>query len=177
MTGRRAAIRYAKALLQYATESKTVFNDMQTVLETLEGSKELRTALKSPIVKTQDKKAALLEIFSAQSKETKELFNVLADNERMDILGAIAGSYIDLYNDQQGVKVATVTTAVPLSSELEKKVLAKVEEVTGSKQVTLRNNVDESIIGGFILRIGDTQYNASISNQLSNLKREFNKSL
>lgn len=180
MTGTRAAVRYAKALLQITTSdntSKKVFEDMQVILNTLEDSKELRNVLKSPIVKTEDKQAALLEIFKGQSKAAKDLIKVLAQNERMALLGSVASSYISLYNEQQGIKVATVTTAVPLSSELEKKVLAKVEEITGSKSVSLKNIVDESIMGGFILRIDDTQYNASIANQLSNLKREFSKSL
>lgn len=180
MKGTRAAVRYAKALLQQAdstASAKEVFADMQSIQETLEASKELRTALKSPIIKTEDKKAALLEIFKGQSKDTKGLINVLAHNERTDILGAVAASFISLYNEQQGIKVATVTTAVPLSPELEKKVLAKVEDLTGSKQVSLQNMVDESIMGGFILRIDDTQYNASIANQLGNIKREFSKRL
>ncbi|RZK18328.1 MAG: F0F1 ATP synthase subunit delta, partial [Flavobacterium sp.] len=68
-------------------------------------------------------------------------------------------------------EVAEVTTAVPLTGDLEAKVLAKVKEFT-TKTVTLHNIVDESIIGGFILRIGDKQFNASIVNSLQVLKRE-----
>jgi F-type H+-transporting ATPase subunit delta len=69
-------------------------------------------------------------------------------------------------------EVATVTTAVPLTKELEAKVLAKVKELTGN-DVSLENKIDENIIGGFILRVGDLQYNASIANKLNTLKREF----
>ena len=50
--------------------------------------------------------------------------------------------------------------------------LAKVKELTG-KNVTLKNIIDETVLGGFILRVGDLQYDASISNQLNTLKREF----
>ena len=64
-----------------------------------------------------------------------------------------------------------VTTAVPLSSALEKIVLAKAKELSKA-EISLTNNVDPSIVGGFILRIGDLQYNASVSNQLEHLKRE-----
>lgn len=180
MTGTRAAVRYAKALLQHSASTQSsarIFEDMESIVQTLEGSKDLRIALKSPIVKTQDKKAALLEIFKGQSKEANDLIEVLTENERTSLLGAVATSYMQLYNNQQGIKVATVTTAVPLSSDLEKKMLAKVEEITGSKKVSLNNIIDESIIGGFVLRIDDTQYNASTANQLSNIKREFSKSL
>ena len=77
----------------------------------------------------------------------------------------------------KGLQAATVITAVAITPELETKVLAKVTELTGSTQVDLENIVDESIIGGFVLRVGDTQYNASIASQLGKLKREFSNSL
>ena len=64
-----------------------------------------------------------------------------------------------------------------MTPEIEAKVLSKVKQMTGSENVTINNTIDESIIGGFILRVGDLQYNASIANQLGNLKREFSKSL
>ena len=76
----------------------------------------------------------------------------------------------------KGEEVAYVTTAVPLTSDLEKKILETVTKATGSK-VTLENKIDESIIGGFVLRVGDTQYDASIANKLNGLKREFTNSL
>lgn len=176
----KAAIRYAKAVLQQASDTNVaqeVFDDMQSVYATIEGSKELRSVLKSPVVKLNDKKEALLKIFTEESSTTKSLIDVLITNKRIDQLGNVALSYIDLYNELKGVKVAKVTTAVALTSELEEKVLEKIKELTGSTFVTLENEIDPSIIGGFILRVGDLQYNASIANQLDNIKREFSKSL
>tara|TARA_R110002072_G_scaffold22615_1_gene79435 strand:+ start:273356 stop:273895 length:540 start_codon:yes stop_codon:yes gene_type:complete len=176
----KAAIRYAKAVLQQANDASitnVVFGDMKSVYATIEGSKELRIVLNSPVIKPEDKKEALLKIFSGQSDTTKGLIQVLTENKRIDILGGVAKSYIDLYNEAEGVKVAYVTTAVPLSEALEQQVLAKVKEMTGSSNVTIENSIDESIIGGFILRVGDLQYNASIANQFGNLKREFQKSI
>ena len=176
----KAAIRYAKAVLQQASDTNVaqeVFDDMQSVYATIEGSKELRSVLKSPVVKLNDKKEALLKIFTEESSTTKGLIDVLITNKRIDQLGNVALSYIDLYNESKGVKVAKVTTAVALTSELEEKVLEKIKELTGSTFVTLENEIDPSIIGGFILRVGDLQYNASIANQLDNIKREFSKSL
>ncbi|MBW2937221.1 ATP synthase F1 subunit delta [Aureisphaera sp. CAU 1614] len=180
MSGSKSGIRYAKAVLQQATEAgnaKEVFADMQDISTTLADSKELRVVLQSPVIKGEDKKEALLKIFNSQSKATHSLIEVLISNHRINQLGNVANAYTALYNDAKGVKSAKVTTAVPLSEALEKQVLAKVEELTGSKSVTLENEIDESIIGGFILRVGDLQYNASIANQLGNLKREFSKSL
>jgi F-type H+-transporting ATPase subunit delta len=180
MYGSRAAIRYAKAVLLEAgdaAKAKAVYTDMEIVKSTLAASKELRNVLKSPIYKNEDKKAALLQIFSDQTQSVRDLVNILAANQRTEILGAVADSYMELYNESQGIKVATVTTAVPLTSELKAQVLAKVESLTGTQTITLVQEVDEAIIGGFILRLGDLQYNASISNQFGNLKKEFNKSL
>ena len=176
----RAAIRYAKAILQKANENNTqavVFGDMQSVSTTIEDSRELQAVLQSPVIKANDKKQALLKIFSGQSEITHSLINVLVDNKRTSLLSNVAKSYIDLYNEEQGVKVATVITAIPLSSELESKVMEKVKELTGSEKVTLKNEIDPTIIGGFVLRVGDIQYNASIANQFGNLKREFSKSI
>jgi F-type H+-transporting ATPase subunit delta len=176
----KAAIRYAKAVLQQATEANVaeqVFDDMQSVSATLTGSKELRSVLNSPVIKAEDKKEALLKIFVDESAITKGLIHVLVENKRVAQFGNVASSYIDLYNESKGVKVAKVTTAVALTPGLEEKVLAKVKELTGSTSVTLENDIDASIIGGFILRVGDLQYNASIANQLGNIKREFSKSL
>ncbi len=176
MKASKAAIRYAKAALYLANETDTadvVFGDMQSVEATLKGSKELRVVLQSPVVKAEDKKAALHAIFSEQTGSTINLINVLSDNKRIGLLADVASSYIHLYNEAKGVKVAQVTTAVSLTSEIENRVLAKVKELTGSSSVTLENIVDESIIGGFILRVGDLQYNASIANNLNKLKREF----
>ena len=100
------------------------------------------------------------------------LFEVLIANKRIGILGEVAERYNVLYDVLNEKEKATVTTAIPMTSELEIKVLAKVKELT-NKGVELENIVDESILGGFILRIGDKQYNASIANQLNKLKREF----
>ena len=176
----RAAIRYAKAVLDQANHAKiseVVFGDMKSIQQTLAGSKELRVVLQSPVVKAEDKKQALIKIFDKNSDVTKGLIQILSSNKRINLLGSVAGAYVDLYNNSKGVKVATVITAVAITPEIQATVLSKVKEMTGSENVTIDNTIDDSIIGGFILRVGDLQYNASIANQLGNLKREFSKSL
>lgn len=176
----RAAIRYAKAVLDLAKDNgsvEAVLNDMKSVKATIEGSKELRNALNSPVIKADDKRAVLRQVFTDGTKETLGLVDVLVDNSRANLLGGVANSFIAEYNKSNKIESATVTTAVALTPELETKVLAKVKELTGSTNVTLTNQIDESVIGGFVLRVGDTQYNASIASQLGKLKREFSNSL
>jgi F-type H+-transporting ATPase subunit delta len=96
----------------------------------------------------------------------------LLENNRIIILKAVAQKYIEQYNELNNIQVAVVTTAIPLESNLEAKIQDKIREITGNS-ATIKNIVDPSIIGGFILRIGDLQYNASVAKNLNNLKRQF----
>ena len=180
MAGTRAAIRYAKAILGLAEgdgKSDVVLQDMKDIVATVTQSKELRAMLQSPVVKGDDKKKVLKEVFKSAHTYTGELISILVANKRTALLNQVAQSYISLYNESKGVQTAKVISAVPLNSDLEAKVLAKVKTLTGSDRVQIENVIDETIIGGFILRVGDLQYNASIANQLGRLKREFSTSL
>ena len=175
MAGSRAAIRYAKAALSLASDQKAaeaVNNDMIGIANTIAESVELDQVLKSSVIKTEVKKAVLDKIFPGLNKISSDLFNVLITNKRIDILGDVAAKYTVLFDELSGKEVAQVTTAIPMTEDLEIKVLAKIKQLT-TKAVELENVVDESILGGFILRIGDKQYNASVANKLNRLKREF----
>ncbi|WP_346883514.1 ATP synthase F1 subunit delta [uncultured Algibacter sp.] len=175
MAGARAAIRYAKATLSLASDQNTadaVNDDMTLIANTIAESKDLKDAIISPVVTSSIKKSILLEVFKNANKTTLSLIDILIANNRVDILGDVASKFNTLYDQSKGIELATVTTAIALTPDLEKKVLAKAKELTG-KDVAVKNIIDESILGGFILRIGDVQYNASIANQLNKLKREF----
>ncbi|WP_372766430.1 ATP synthase F1 subunit delta [Lutibacter sp.] len=178
MNGSRAAIRYAKAILSFALEQQKeveVNNDMILVANTVNESKELQLLLNSPVLKAELKKSALKEVFAGKvTPLTIGLINLLIDNKRLPILGEVAIKYTVIYDSLKGIEVAKVTTAVALTEELNKQVLSKVIEITG-KQATIENIINPDIIGGFILRIGDIQYDASVSNKLQLLKRQFEK--
>jgi len=175
----RAAIRYAKATLYFAIEKKaadTVEKDMRSIASSISESKELQNLLGSPIVKGDAKKDALQKIFKESNEITKGLIGTLTANKRIALLQQVALKYMILHEQLKGKDVAFVTTAVPLTAALEKNLLGKVTKITGNK-VTIENKVDESIIGGFVLRIGDLQYDASVASKLNGLKREFTNSL
>lgn len=174
MASTRAAIRYAKAILDIAQDKgviQEVGADMQLIASTINSNQELQNFIESPTIGASNKESALLEVFASTNATTKSLFHLLFVNKRFGILEPIALEYKKLLDEVNNVETAEVTTAFPLTADLEAKVLAKVKEFT-TKTVTLHNIVDESIIGGFILRIGDKQYNASIANSLHVLKRE-----
>jgi len=170
----RAAIRYAKAVLSLAQDQKAtdkVQKDMQQIIGAVDTSAELKMLLNSPLIKSEVKLASLQEVFKGATDLTKNLFGTLVANKRVDLLDDVAKQYIVLFDQLNNTQVAKVTTAVPLDKAMSDKVLAKVKELTGN-DATLENVVDESIIGGFILRVGDMQYNASVAHKLTTLRRE-----
>jgi F-type H+-transporting ATPase subunit delta len=175
MAQSRAAIRYAKAALALANEQSSaskVNDDMKSIANAVANSKDLSDMLQSPVINLIAKKAALLQVFPDLNTLSAKLIDTLVDNKRINMLDAVAQKVNVLFDESQGTQIAKVTTAVPLTDELKVKVLAKVKELTG-KEAEIQSTVDESILGGFILRVGDIQYNASIANKLDKLKREF----
>lgn len=174
MSSTRAAIRYAKAILDMATSKSAaneVSQDMTLIATTIKGNLELSTFIQNPTIKVEVKESALLEVFASVNNVTKGLFHLLSENKRFEILESIAVEYNKLFDEANGVEVAKVTTAIAMTPELEAKVLAKIASFS-NKKITIENTVDASIIGGFIIRIGDKQYNASVANRLQVLKRE-----
>lgn len=176
MNDTRAALRYAKAILNLAKDSKSesaVNDDMLLILQTIEENKDLELMLNSPVIKSSGKINVLNALFSKKINNISlGLFHLLQDNKRLDLLKAIAKKYAIIYDFDKHILEAKVTTAVPITEELEKQVLQKIVELTGDK-ANLVNDVDPDILGGFILRVGDVQYDASIANHLSQLRKEF----
>ena len=176
MEGNRAALRYAKATLSLAKDknvTEEVNKDMSLIAKTIASSEDLQSVLKSSVINPNSKNAILYEVFAGINGVTTGVFDVLVEKNRLQILSLVAWNYNQLFNELNNIQIAKVTTAVPLTPALEAKIQAKVKELTGN-EAQIQNLVDESILGGFILRVGDLQYNASVASQLRNLKREFN---
>ncbi len=177
MKGTRVALRYAKSLLSLADERnilEQVKDDMLALASVCEENTDFRDMLKSPVVKSDRKAAILKQVFEKEVCELSMKFiNLVLEKRREAILGAIAKSFIDLYNDLKNIVKATVVTANAITEDTRNKVLSQLKLVAGDANILIEEQVDESIIGGFVLRIGDTEYNASIANKLQQLKREF----
>ena len=173
----RAAIRYAKALILESVENKNLekmFKDMQTVWQTFEENPDLRHLVESRVIKNSIKSSSLNLIFKQLGSLTKNLINVLEDNNRINLFETISYKFIELYKEHKGIQSAIVTTTVPLNKEIENQVLETISKLT-NKKTTLINKVDKSLIGGFVIRLGDIEYNASFKNKLKKIKQEFNK--
>jgi len=176
MKGTRAALRYAKAVLNLAKEKKlaeVVNVDLQLIVDTLETNNNLKVVLQNPVIKAGVKKIVLTKVFESKINGiTQGLLNLLIEKKRLNILEAVAKEYAIIFDFDMGIEVAKVTTAIPLTKKLENAILEKVKSLTG-KAVTIKNTINPDLIGGFILRIGDLQYDASITGKFNLLKREF----
>ena len=176
----RATIRYAKALLELSIEQNSLeesYNDMILLNKACSESKELSLLLKSPIVQI-DKKLKILEkiFISRLSKSSMMFINIITRKKRENLLSLICKSFIAQYKTFKKIETATITTASPLDEKLKEEVIKYIRK-HGENDVELTEIIDESIIGGAIIRLGDKQLDTSISNTISELKQKFNKNL
>ena len=176
----RAALRYAKSLFGLALEKNTLEQcrqDMQFIADTCANSRDLTLLLKSPIIKTDQKLSIFKEGFYYKISEVSVSFvNIITNKKRESLLEGIANSFITLYKAHKNIESATVTTAFPLDETLRKKVTDFIK-THGEKEVDLTEEVDEKIIGGAIIRMGDKQIDASVKKAITELKQTFSKNL
>ena len=176
----RVAIRYAKALLQFSIEQNSLegsYNDMILLDGVCSENKELSLLLKSPIVKTDHKQKIFDQIFTNKISKLSMMFiGIIIAKKRESLLEGIAQSFIDLYKQKNNIESATITTAVKISDELKTKVITYIKSQTNNK-VELKEVVNENLIGGAVIRMGDKQLDTSISTEISELRQTFNKNL
>ena len=170
----RAAIRYAKAIYDIAHEENSineVYKDMSFINELDCGSLDFKNLLSNSQINFQDKKKLILSLIKQSNALTEKLIDLLIHNKRVKIIGDIASSFIQLYNKNNNIKEATIITASPINNELESKILSMIN-IKDAKSVNLTNVVNPNIIGGFIIRFDGKEYNASVKQNLNNLKTE-----
>ncbi|AHJ95879.1 ATP synthase F1 subunit delta [Hymenobacter swuensis] len=179
MSELRVASRYAKSLLDLAQERgelEKVKQDMDLFSKTLNENRELRLLLRNPIVKHDKKLAILQAIFGGKvSVMTEKFFTIVTQHSRESALEFIGSEFLTQYNTLRGMQVAQVTTATPLDSPTRLQVVQLVRQQTGLQDVTLQEKVDASLIGGFVLRIGDKLIDDSVSYRLRKLRNDFSK--
>ena len=170
----RAAIRYARAIYEIADEEKLVeevYNDMIRISKLNRDSFDFKNLLSNSIINNIDKKNAILSLIEKNISITEKLLDLLIHNKRVAIISDIASSFIQLYNKHNNIKEAVVITASPIDKNLENQILSQIK-IPAAKSITLTNLVDSSIIGGFIIQYDGKEYNASIKQNLKNLKTE-----
>ncbi len=173
----KAVSRYVKSLLNLAVEKgvlEQVHEDMLAFDKVLSENRGLITTLRSPIIKHYKKKNILEALFRGRFNElTLSFFRIITEKNREGLLPQIAKEFHHAYNEHQGIGRASVVTAVPIDNELREQILAVAKKVVGKTKVELKEEVDPSIIGGFILNAGSQQIDSSIKHKLRILQLNF----
>ena len=167
------AYRYAKSLFDLSTEKKVVNevnNDMILFKKVCDENRQFLVVLGNPIVRHHTKLSILKKTFEKSVHPvTFSIFNVLTKKNRENLIYSIAEEFDKLYNQQLGIQKVTVTTVTTLTDTQRKAFIKLVTDSTG-KQVVLEEKINESLIGGYVLSIGDTQVDTSVRKRLNDLK-------
>jgi F-type H+-transporting ATPase subunit delta len=176
MKDSKVAKRYAKSLIDLAQEHKIaakVFEDMTLVADTCRKSKELSMVLQSPIININKKEAIVKQIFGNKTdKMTASFLDIIVRKRRENYLEQIAVEYISMYKSSLGISTAYIITAVPIDEKLRNEIMGLMKK-QGDGKVELVEQVKADLIGGFILRYGNVQLDASVSRKLKTLSKEF----
>lgn len=169
-------IRYAKSLIELAQEQNIVDAikaDMDTFIATVKASSELKAVLSNPIVPQQKKVQILDGVFGDKvNKATIGFFKLMVNKGRGDVLYVTAKEYINLYNTAKHITKATVVSAMPLSAANKQVINDELQKAIGGT-IQLNAKVDATLIGGFVLTVGDRQLDTSVQSALNKLKKDF----
>ena len=177
MKSTKVASRYAKALLELAVEQgrlDSVSGDMNFLLSASEESRDFELLISSPIVKA-DKKISIFEqVFDSFEDLSMMFIRLITRNGRENLLPAIASEFSAQVKNHKGIVPVTLKSVKPLNADTKSAIMAKLDTIiTGTPEVT--EEIDESLIGGFVVRMGDVQIDASVSSQLNNLKQRLTR--
>lgn len=170
------ASRYAKSLIDLAGEQKLVEpikNDMELFHKALRANPELKAVLANPIVSHSKKLKILDLVFTGKVNDvTLAFFKLMVNKSRGEVLYATADEYVNMYDIKNNIVHATVESAAPLSEDNRNTIIADVQAAIGGT-VKLKTKIDSSLIGGYVLTVGDRQIDASIANGLKKIQKDF----
>ena len=174
-----AAYRYARALTDVVTapgsavKPEDAVAQVRAVEQLVSASAELRTALMTPAIQPNHKRAVMRKLMDELpvSRVIGNLIFVIIDHRRVSLLPEIREAFEILMDERLGFVRADVTSAAPLGQEQAAQIQSELSRLEG-KQVRLRLSVDPSLLGGAAARIGSTVYDGSIRGQLQEMRRK-----
>ena len=172
----RIASPYAKSLLSLAQEKgilEQVQHDMSLFIQVCKENAQLVRIIKNPIINADKKEKILSTLFKGRFNDlTLSLFTIINRKNRTAYLYDIALEFEHQYKQAKGIQEAEVTSASPLTTDQKEAFAGMVAQISG-KKAELSEKIDESIIGGFVLKIEDRQVDESIKSKLEKLKSSF----
>jgi len=170
------AVRYSKALFTLAIEKdvlEKVYDDMKMIYEVCETENSFMQFLENPILAFSKKISIFENIFKTKVNYLSlQFLNLITTNKREQYLKTMAFEFISLYKAKHEIKTVTLTSVGTIDENLKNKIKDIVKNQFKA-EIELVENTDNDLIGGFVLRIDDEQYDASVVSQLENIKRKF----
>lgn len=161
---------YAQALMSLAKESDLVdriSEDVNSLLNLMKESDDLRICLTNPLFKVEQKKAVIGQLAGDQLHPyTRNFLMLLVDRGRIIFSEKIFQQFQELVRQLNQTVLAQVSTAVPLSEEQQESIRQKVLTITQARQVELDIKVEPDLIGGVIIRVGSQVIDVSLRGQL-----------
>ena len=172
--------RYAQALFDLALEMKIldrVNKDMLLVRSVTVENPEFRRLLASPIIPPGKKSQIIKGIFEKHLEKLSFRFlQLVIKKEREAYLRNIAENFTSLYKKFNNILLVELTTAQPIDDEIRREILILLKDAT-HKKIELKEKVEEDLIGGFVLNLDDSQYDASLRKKISRLRKDFESNL
>lgn len=173
----KVAQRYAKALFGLAVETSQL-EQIKKDLDTIRSveNEDLRIALMSPVIRGDQKIKIFAAIFGDKvSKLTISFFNLLFGKGREVAMREILDAFDNLWRQHHKIEVVEITTAIPVDDAMNNYIKGKLKVLDKYKDFSLevKSKVDDSIIGGFIVQVGDLFYDASIRHDLQVIRKQF----
>jgi len=172
----RIAVRYARALLQLAIKQQqvdAVYEDVLTIEHACIEHKKLLLVLKNPLITQQKKQHLLLNISpTKQSSLTERFLELLSLRRREMLLLPIVKVFIKSYKRYRKIQEAHIATPQPLPEDLKGTLIEKVKQLAKCNEVELIEHIDASLIGGYVLRVGDQQVDESLKGKLHKLQEK-----
>ena len=168
---------YSEALFDAARGQDKVDllkDQLAELTDALERQRELHLFFFSPLFSTREKKEGLERMLGGADELFVNFLKVLIDNHRMPVIFRIRKQYEALWEDEHKLLPVEVTSAVQLDDEVVSQIRERIEQQTG-RTVELTRTVDDSILGGLIVRVSNMVLDASIRNQLERLRRQVAK--
>lgn len=171
--------RYAKSVLELAKEKnevEPVRADFELIHKVCEQNHDFVNMLESPLISPDKKRKILDAVIGTRmtSKITQEFVKILVRKKREGYLDDIALVFQDMYDRDNNITRGSLTSAQPMA-ESQVKEITKAVEAAFSTNFKLERKVDPELIGGFVLRVGDTLFDSSVATSLRELKQEFKK--
>jgi F-type H+-transporting ATPase subunit delta len=169
-----ASLQYANALADIALAqgaADPAVKQLTAFGAVYSDSAELRNVLANPAVPIQEKHGVIEKISArlGASKIIRNFLFVVADHQRTHILPEIVATFQEVIRQRQGVAEAEVSSAVELSAAQKKEMTQTLTRLTG-KKIETKYSLDPALLGGAVVRIGDTVYDGSVRSRLNELR-------